>query len=141
MVVPLPTWLQARPSPLTFTFSPASTRSLALTLTCSRTHLLSHSIAPALAHHTEARDEPVYLSPATLVIVPATLISHWRQQIRVHVVPHLLRVCVLGAGADLDTHAEVGEKGAGAALGAAVFGALSCSWVCPGTYSCGFIRG
>ncbi|GLI71785.1 hypothetical protein VaNZ11_017130, partial [Volvox africanus] len=36
-----------------------------------------------------------YLSAATLVVLPATLIDHWLLQIRTHVVRGTLRVCVL----------------------------------------------
>lgn len=42
----------------------------------------------------------MYLSPATLVVVPATLIPHWRQQIARHVQRGLLRVAVLDAASD-----------------------------------------
>lgn len=37
----------------------------------------------------------MYLSTATLVVVPDTLIDHWQQQIADHVRPGLLKVCVL----------------------------------------------
>ncbi|GFR53066.1 hypothetical protein Agub_g15764, partial [Astrephomene gubernaculifera] len=36
-----------------------------------------------------------YLSAATLVVLPATIIDHWLMQIRAHVAPNTLRVCVL----------------------------------------------
>jgi hypothetical protein len=37
----------------------------------------------------------MYLSTATLVVVPDTLIDHWQQQIADHVRPGVLKVCVL----------------------------------------------
>ncbi|KAF8062721.1 hypothetical protein HT031_004051 [Scenedesmus sp. PABB004] len=52
----------------------------------------------------------MYLSPATLVIVPVTLIPHWQQQIRQHLAPRRLRVLVLGS-ASADT-AGAGGRGA-----------------------------
>ena len=38
----------------------------------------------------------VYLSPATLVVVPAPLIGHWMHQLATHTRGGLLRVAVLG---------------------------------------------
>ena len=43
-----------------------------------------------------AEDErKVYVSPATLLVLPPTLIPHWLHQIRVHLKPNTLRVAVL----------------------------------------------
>ena len=43
-----------------------------------------------------AEDErKVYVSPATLLVLPPTLIPHWLHQIRVHMKPNTLRVAVL----------------------------------------------
>lgn len=47
-----------------------------------------------------------FLSPATLVIVPVTLIPHWQQQIRQHLLPRRLRVCVLGAATAIAAGAQ-----------------------------------
>ncbi len=35
----------------------------------------------------------IFLSSATLVVVPSTLMAHWRQQLARHVRSGLLRVC------------------------------------------------
>lgn len=40
-------------------------------------------------------EQKVYLSPATLLVLPPTLIPHWLHQIRVHMKPNTLRVAVL----------------------------------------------
>ena len=40
-------------------------------------------------------EQKVYLSPATLLVLPLTLIPHWLHQIRVHMKPSTLRVAVL----------------------------------------------
>lgn len=51
-------------------------------------HVLLH-VGPA------EEEQKVYLSPATLLVLPPTLISHWLHQIRVHMKPCTLRVAVL----------------------------------------------
>lgn len=43
-------------------------------------------------------EQKVYLSAATLLVLPPTLIPHWLHQIRVHLKPHTLRVAVLAGG-------------------------------------------
>ncbi|EFJ45793.1 hypothetical protein VOLCADRAFT_93875 [Volvox carteri f. nagariensis] len=55
------------------------------------------ALAAALAALRSRPDGPIrfYLSAATLVVLPATLIDHWLQQIRTHVARGALRVCVL----------------------------------------------
>lgn len=40
--------------------------------------------------------EQVWLSAATLVVVPATVAEHWRQQLAAHTAPGALRVGQLG---------------------------------------------
>eukprot|EP00898_Chlorokybus_atmophyticus_P007523 jgi/Chlat1/7772/Chrsp66S07330 len=40
----------------------------------------------------------IYLSRATLVVVPSTLITHWRAQIQRHTAAFALRVCILDTG-------------------------------------------
>lgn len=40
-------------------------------------------------------ERKVYLSAATLLVLPPTLIPHWLNQIRVHLKPNTLRVAVL----------------------------------------------
>ena len=42
-------------------------------------------------------EQKVYLSPATLLVLPPTLIPHWLHQIRVHMKPNTLRVAVLAS--------------------------------------------
>jgi hypothetical protein len=59
----------------------------------------------------------MFLSGATLLIVPVTLIPHWRQQIREHLLPRRLRVLVLGSatavsgGTDPAAAAAAGNSG------------------------------
>ncbi len=50
-------------------------------------------------------ERKVYLSAATLLILPPTLISHWLHQIRVHLKPNTLRVAVLDRGSGDDAAA------------------------------------
>ncbi|KAI8470158.1 MAG: SNF2 family N-terminal domain-containing protein [Monoraphidium minutum] len=57
------------------------------------------ALAEALRRGAEAARR-VYLSGATLVVVPGTLIPHWRQQIQQHVKQGLLKVAILDAGAE-----------------------------------------
>ncbi|PNH10338.1 F-box protein [Tetrabaena socialis] len=45
--------------------------------------------------HPPAGARHLYLSAATLVVLPATIIDHWLLQIRTHVAPGTLRACVL----------------------------------------------
>jgi hypothetical protein len=51
----------------------------------------------------------VYLSGATLVVVPGTLIPHWRQQISQHVKKGLLRVAVLDSSGEHSAAYEAHE--------------------------------
>eukprot|EP00873_Tetraselmis_striata_P043207 jgi/Tetstr1/463471/TSEL_008363.t1 len=47
--------------------------------------------------------EKVYLSTATLVVVPSTLVQHWRQQVDAHIQAGRLRICELSEHADAES--------------------------------------
>lgn len=51
--------------------------------------LTSGSAGPA------AEEQKVYMSAATLLVLPPTLIPHWLHQIKTHMEPNTLRVAVV----------------------------------------------
>ena len=53
-------------------------------------------------------EQKVYLSPATLLVLPPTLIPHWLHQIRVHMKPNTLRVAVLATDRGSADDASIG---------------------------------
>ncbi|KAL3136547.1 hypothetical protein ABBQ38_005794 [Trebouxia sp. C0009 RCD-2024] len=53
------------------------------------------ALLTALETGPAEEEQKVYLSPATLLVLPPTLIPHWLHQIRVHMKPNTLRVAVL----------------------------------------------
>ena len=57
--------------------------------------LLQHHICWYFSTGPAEEEHKVYLSAATLLVLPPTLIPHWLNQIRVHLKPNTLRVAVL----------------------------------------------
>jgi SNF2 family DNA or RNA helicase len=53
------------------------------------------------------RNVPIYLSGATLVIVPDILVKHWEDQIMRHVQPNALRVLVIRSAQDAPSSIEI----------------------------------
>lgn len=56
------------------------------------------------------QEQRVYLSAATLLVLPPTLISHWLHQIRVHLKPNTLRVAVLAGDGGFAEDAAAGQN-------------------------------
>ncbi|KAL0025980.1 hypothetical protein WJX77_010392 [Trebouxia sp. C0004] len=61
----------------------------------SSLHLDTQALLTALQTGPAEEERKVYLSAATLLVLPPTLIPHWVHQIRVHLKPNTLRVAVL----------------------------------------------
>lgn len=57
--------------------------------------LFQHHTCWYLSTGPAEEERKVYLSAATLLVLPPTLIPHWLHQIRVHLKPNTLRVAVL----------------------------------------------
>jgi hypothetical protein len=53
------------------------------------------------------RDVPIYLSGATLVVVPPILVKHWEDQILIHVRPGALRVLSVKSASDIPPALEL----------------------------------
>lgn len=58
-----------------------------------------------------AEEQKVYLSAATLLVLPATLIPHWLHQIKTHLAPATLRVAVVTSEASQRGPADASEQG------------------------------
>ncbi|KAL0050649.1 hypothetical protein WJX82_004168 [Trebouxia sp. C0006] len=61
----------------------------------SSLYLDTEALLTALQTGPAEEEHKVYLSAATLLVLPPTLIPHWLNQIRVHLKPNTLRVAVL----------------------------------------------
>ena len=57
--------------------------------------LFQHYTCWCLSTGPAEEERKVYLSAATLLVLPPTLIPHWLHQIRVHLKPNTLTVAVL----------------------------------------------
>lgn len=68
--------------------------------------LVQAFVEASVEYRRNADSEPVMLSPATLVVVPAILVEHWKHEIAKHVKHALLRVyCIEDArSADIPAH-------------------------------------
>lgn len=53
----------------------------------------------------------MYLSPATLLVLPPTLIPHWLHQIKTHFTPNTLRVAIITVDNQRGLYAEENVPG------------------------------
>ncbi|KAK9843797.1 hypothetical protein WJX81_006788 [Elliptochloris bilobata] len=65
------------------------------------------ALRKALAAGAEEEEQQMFLSPATLLVVPGTLIPHWRAQIEMHTRPGALRLAIVSEAAEALPAAEL----------------------------------
>ncbi|DBA80065.1 TPA: hypothetical protein ACH3X2_007554 [Trebouxia sp. C0005] len=76
----------------------------------SSLYLDTEALLTALQTGPAEEERKVYLSAATLLVLPPTLIPHWLHQIRVHLKPNTLRVAVLAGDRSSADEAVAGVR-------------------------------